>query len=354
MTPRTRWQLEASFKFDLLCLLNILTNDPFYTERYPGEYERFAPRMTPDVMEALTSIRRTIKEQKGGIVSALLTLLFSVTDDQALDDLIARLDNDEPMRQGYAASPYYSESSWAQYQSLRGELSCVFHWLKAIGFESEWHEAIRPKVEQRIAELIPEVARYDIIEAIERRLGRRLESDHVMVYLPYYVKPHGIKITGMRFLTAIDYPLRVVVHNAIHELLHPPYNLADDDELRVLIDRWREDPFVMHHVENHDPNFGYNSFEGYIEENMVQALDQLICEEFEVGHRSADACERWQKADDGMHQLAAAIYFTLKRADPLKPNRDVLIDAIERGPLAPGRVRETVEAFYQMKQEQNG
>jgi hypothetical protein len=351
MTPRTRWQLEASFKFDLLCLINILTNDHFYTERYPGEYERFAPRMTPDVIEALATIRRVIKDENGSIVSALLTLLFSVMDDRTLDDLIARLDNDEPMRQGYAASPYYSEPGWAQYQTLRGELSCVFQWLQAIGFEAEWHAAIRPKVERRIAELAAEVAGYDVVGEIEARLGRRLESDPVVIYLLYYVKPHGIKITGMRFLTAIDYPLRVVVHNAIHELLHPPYDLAADDELRALIDRWRENTFVMDHVENHDPNFGYNSFEGYVEENIVQALDQIICEKLGVGTRYADARQRWQQADGGMHQLAAAIYFTLKHDSSGLTTRDVLIDAIERGPLAPGRIRETAEHFNQEPHE---
>jgi hypothetical protein len=351
MTPRTRWQLEASFKFDLLCLINILTNDPFYTERYPGEYDRFFPRMTPDVVEALATIRRVIKDENGGIVSALLTLLFSVTDDQSLDDLVARLDNDEPMRQGYAASPYNSEPGWAQYQALRGELSCVFQWLREIGFEVEWHEAIRPKVERRIAELILEVAHYDIIQAIERRLGRRLDSDQVVVYLLYYVRPHGIKITGMRFLTSIDYPLSIVIHNAIHELLHPPFDLATDTAIRAALDRWREDEFVMRHANNHNADFGYNSFEGYIEENMVQALDQMICEKFGVGTRYADARQRWQQADGGMHQLAAAIYATLKQADPSTPTRDVLIDAIERGPLAPGRIRETAEHFNQEPHE---
>jgi hypothetical protein len=65
------------------------------------------------------------------------------------------------------------------------------------------------------------------------------------VYLLYYSKPHGIKITGMRFLTNYSYPFRIVLRNAIHEMMHPPYDLAHDAGLRASLQSLRSDAFLM-------------------------------------------------------------------------------------------------------------
>jgi hypothetical protein len=40
----------------------------------------------------------------------------------------------------------------------------------------------------------------------------------------------------------------------------------------------RADAFLMDKVNNHNPAFGYNTFEGFIEEDCVQALEQIINE----------------------------------------------------------------------------
>jgi hypothetical protein len=41
-------------------------------------------------------------------------------------------------------------------------------------------------------------------------------------------------------------------------------------------------------VQHHDPSFGYNTTEGYIEEDSVQALEQIVSEKFGFGR---NACE---------------------------------------------------------------
>jgi hypothetical protein len=102
----------------------------------------------------------------------------------------------------------------------------------------------------------------------------------------------------------------------------------------------------MDKVQNHNPAFGYNSFEGFVEEDVVQALDQIISERFEVAR---DARQRWRESDDGMHVLAVVLYSLMKEenfAETDQPLRDFLIHSIETGKLQAGRIEHIYRDFY--------
>ena len=70
------------------------------------------------------------------------------------------------------------------------------------------------------------------------------------------------------------------------------------------------DELIMRIVKEHDPKWGYTTLEGILNEDICQALDQLISEELGVARNPAD---RWRKADDGIHVLAAAFYGMLRQ-----------------------------------------
>lgn len=127
-------------------------------------------------------------------------------------------------------------------------------------------------------------------------------------YLLYFSKPHGIRITGPRYLTAYDYPLQIILQNAVHEPMHAPY-AREDAKFWEALAPLRKDTDLMNRVENHNPDFGYNSFEGVIEEGSVQALEQIISEKLGVAW---PAGPRWVRADDGLHIFAAAVYILMK------------------------------------------
>ena len=63
-------------------------------------------------------------------------------------------------------------------------------------------------------------------------------------------------------------------------------------------------------VREHDPKWGYDTLEGLFNEDICQALDQLISEQLGVGRNPAD---RWRNNDDGMHVLAGALYGMLRQ-----------------------------------------
>ena len=125
----TDWQVVPSFKFDVLCLLNTATGDSFYLNYYADDYEKLQPQLTPIAKEALANLKLKIKDEGGGIISALLTLYFSATEDSTLDDMIRTVENSQTMQDNLKQTPYYSDNSWQVYESISrlvgmGNISC--------------------------------------------------------------------------------------------------------------------------------------------------------------------------------------------------------------------------------------
>lgn len=346
MHDTTDWQIEPSFKFDVLCFLNSATGDSFYLRFYQDEYDKFEPKLTPDAKEALGNLKRKIKDEHQGIISALLTLYFSATEDETLDAMIKTLENSETMRNNLKQTPYYSEESWQVYESVREDLKIIFLFFKDIQLESYWEQNVLPKVKEKIASIEKELPKYNVIKEQESLLGFALPSNKITVYMLYYSQPHGIKITGMRFLTDAAWPFEIVLRNSVHEMMHPPYDLPNDDELQNTLSLLREDEFLMDKVLNHNPAFGYNSFEGYIEEDCVQALEQIINEKLKI---EREAHQRWKESDGGMHVFAVTLYNVMREENYNQKGelfRDFLVRMIRTEKLAPGTIKKIYDDFY--------
>ena len=342
---RTDWHVQPSFVMDTVCFLNVLTGDEFYTRYYKEDYERFEPRLTPAARSALANLKRKIKDEKKNIISAFLALYFSAADDRTLDDMLNTIKHSERMQNNLKKTTYYSDSGWELYESVKDDLRTVLLFLRSINFESYWKQNILPKIESKIDEIRNDLPKYDVVNEVERLLGSRLTSNSLAVYLLNYSQPHGIRITGLRFLTDAAYPFKIVLRNAVHEPMHPPYRLSTDADLKTALDSLRTDTFLMNKINNHNPAFGYNSFEGFIEEDCVQALEQIINEKFQV---EVEAHKRWKQNDDGMHVFAVALYSLMKDenfAAGREPFRDFLIRMIRSGKLAPGKFEAIHKTF---------
>lgn len=342
----TRWRIEPSFKYDALCLLNVLTGDPYYLEYYRSEYEALAPKLTPPVRKALADLKHEIKDKGGGIISAWLCLMFSAVPDETLEDMLRTLEDPAPMKKGLEQSGRFDEEGWKQLNLIRDDLSIVLRWMKETAVESEWRQRALPQAEKRIAEVRARVDDYNVIPLVEKQLGKALPTDEIVVYMLAYSQPHGIRITGSRFLTDAAWPFKITVRTATHELMHPPYDLDNDPELRNLMESLRADRFLMDKVENHNPSFGYNSLEGFVEEDCVQALDQLINEKLGLAD---EPHKRWKANDDGMHVLAVALYQILKEdryQDRGETFRDALVRILRNGELGHGRIQERHIAMF--------
>ncbi len=341
----TQWDLQPSLTFDAICALNMLSGDPYYLEYYQADYDRLAKQFRPEELAAFVNLKRRIKDQNGGIISASLALYFSAADAESLDDLIHTVQDSSAMRRNLQATPYYNDDGWKLYESNRPDLEAAFRALKRIHFDEDWEKNVKPKVEQARTAIAAKLPDYNVIPAVEAVLGSPRPSNKITVYLLYYSQPHGIKITGARFLTHYSYPFRIVLRNAIHEMMHPPYDLAHDPELRSGLESLKSDAFLMNKVEHHT-SFGYNTLAGLEEEDCVQALEQIIAERFGMG---GDPRKYWSQQDDGIHVLAVALYSLMKeqKFDGSKESFPTFLKRqLRSGALAHGQIEKLNQAFF--------
>jgi hypothetical protein len=342
----TQWSLEPSLKYDALCVLNVLSDDPFYLKYYQAEHDHFAPLLSESERESFHSLKRILKDEAGGIISAQLSLYFSTIDAETLDQMIQLVADSTSMRRALERTPYWNSDSWAAYDRSRPALKVALEALRRLGFAEYWTRAAKPQVDKRIAEIQPQLSRLDVIGAIEPRLGHPLQSRQIRVFLLAYSKPHGIRISGTRFLTHYSYPIEIVVRNAIHEMLHPPYDKNSPSIARALR-KLGKDPRIRAAVENHDRSFGYTTVEGYVEEDSVQAIEAVVAEELGVAR---DQRAYWKEQDGGMHVLAAAIYFQLRRAEQARgakvPFPEFFAAQVRGGHLTEKELGRTIDAFF--------
>jgi hypothetical protein len=340
----TDWELKPSMKYDALCLLNALSGDPYYLHYYQAEYDHFHSLFTPEENAAFAQLKHVIKDEGGGIVSARLSLYYSVVNDETLPEMIRTAHDSSVMEAELKKTPYWDDGEWKNYEQARPALENALRAMDRVGFAPYWKQSAAPGIEKKIAQLSPDLAKYDIVPVIERYLGFPLPSRTITVYLLAYSEPHGIRITGLRFLTHESYPFQIVLHNAIHEPMHPPYH-ANDPKVRKAIDLLGNDPLIVDKVKHHDASYGYNTAAGYIDEDSVQALEQIVAEQYGVAR---DAREYWREQDGGIHVLAAAIYVGYKAALQHSPvtYSDWFVQAVNNGELRGDKLQATVKTFF--------
>jgi hypothetical protein len=341
----TNWSFNPSLKYDALCMINILTGDPFYVQYYEKEYEEFSKQITPEVKPVLDKLLQ-IKQSTGVVLSAGLCLYYSAVADSTLDQLIQTTQDLSVLKNNFSKTVYFNEAEWGLFESLQGDLRACFVFLKEVGFEKYWSENNLPKIENKIEDLQEMISanNYNLISVQEKLLGFPLQNNAIMVNMIYYAQPHGMKITGTEFITDIAYDFNTVVHNAAHEMLHPPYDLAANNALQQSLEVLKNDTFLMNKVLNHDPKFGYNTFEAYIEENCVRALDQVVSEEIGLSDGPGD---RWKNADGGMHVFANALYQVMKEENFNSHGElfsDFLIRSISEGKFDQGSIKKRFDS----------
>src|SRR5580658_10373867 len=107
----TDWQLKPSLKYDTLCLLNVLSGDPYYLHYYQAEYDHFHSLFTPEEQAAFARLKQVIKDDGNGIVSAKLTLYYSVVDDESLAEMIRTAHDSAAMKAALQKTSYWSADS---------------------------------------------------------------------------------------------------------------------------------------------------------------------------------------------------------------------------------------------------
>ncbi|UKK84329.1 hypothetical protein L7H23_17440 [Sphingopyxis sp. BSN-002] len=333
---RTRWTVRASEGLDALAFLGPLARRELYLTYYQADVDVFAPRL-PDAIRADVAALWQEAEKAGfGLLGPSLSVIFSGNDHDSLAAIVAAVsDPGTALLPAYRASPYWSESDWAWFLAAAPRLKAVFGAMQVAGFAAFRAERAAG-LDARIAELTRDLAVYDVISLQEKLTGRAFDPQ-IEVVLLQFCKPHGIKVQGQTFLQAADWNTAITVRNAAHEMLHPPVPM-DGAAAKAALAVLEKDELFTRIVREHDPQWGYTTLDGLFNEDLTQALDQLIAEALGVARNPAD---RWRQSDDGIHVLAGAFYGMLRDDKWIETGGSIeawLAKSVETGRFAPARL----------------
>jgi hypothetical protein len=306
---RTRWSVRPSAGLDAIAFLQPLSGRSLYTEPYAEELKAFAPRLPLEVRTDVRSLWAEAERAGVGLLAPELELIFSSgRNGDTIDAILAGLEAPERnLLPAYRESPYWEQETWAWLMGARQRLTTVFRAMLTAGFVPFREQLAGRVLAERVASVQRDLGGFDVIAWQEKLTGHSFDPT-INIVLLLFCKPHGIKVQGQTFLQAYDYDIPTTVRIAAHEMLHPPVPM-EGAAARAALAVVSKDPLMTRIVRDHDPRWGYTTLKGLLNEDLCQALDQLISEALGVGRNPAD---RWRQSDDGMHVLAAAFYGYLR------------------------------------------
>ena len=330
---RTRWNVVGSEGYDAIAFLGALSGRDLYRRYYAADADAFAARLPAAIRADIPRLADESDKSSFGLLWPVLANVLSGAGVTTLDSVIGLLADLSRVRPSFERNPGREESDWIWLTASAPRLHAVFTALRAAGFPAFRRDRLGAGFDARIAEVSRALGGYDVVRWQEKLTGRTFDPV-VNVVLLAFSKPHGAKMQGQTFLQAADYDTATTVRIAAHEMLHPPFPMdgaAAKGALAIL----EKDPLIPRIVREHDPKWGYTTLDGMLNEDMAQALDQLISEALGVARNPAD---RWRQADDGIHVLAAGLYGLLRADKWVEAGGDIeqwLGRAAAAGRLAP-------------------
>ena len=261
--------LGVSYTMDLLNFLSVLTGQEFYVREHRTAFERWHPWLSNGAKAALAEALALLKSPMLG--PALTLGISAVPDFDAvpLSDLLA---DPERVRRHLQATVYYDPEQWPVGAQVYGCVLPVVQELEALGFRRYWEAERRPLIDAAIGRLRAAIdpLDFDLAQAVADMLGPPRQSvEPVTVLLCSFVAPHGIKVCGPVYLMDIRERHPNMVRTALHEMFHPPYQ---EEEVAGALVALARDPLVVSTFEAQDPVYRYQSINGWIEENVVEAM----------------------------------------------------------------------------------
>lgn len=339
----TEWSVSSAEGLDAILLLGAISGDTLQASIYGDEIAFIREQLSSEALEAAARIDQTIRVENEGLTGPSLSYFFSAGPFETLEDVLASArDPDRFIAPNLDLLISWPEGRYEETLVIMPDVITVLEAFQAMDFGRWYQESYGDLIAQGIRQTRQAVEPHDVIPEQARLLGRELDP-LIEIRILAFSQPYGIRIAGQRFLAHYSYPAGIQLRVAAHEIFHPPYDV-EDEALFTSLRELSEDPWMRSVVENHNPAFGYNSFEGLLNEGSTQALDQFVSERLGF---AIDPGSRWGQHDGGMHMLAAALYHAM-REDGFDQTggryEDWLHSAIARGWMTPEEVRRRARA----------
>jgi len=299
-----KFNVRYSYNLDLLNLINVLTADDFYLGWHKGIFELFGEPLSK---KSKGCIKEAVEINGSAMLGPLLSLIISAVPNFEKRSIVRMLSDIDYLHSHFKSFVYYKAEKWTEHVSILCLLLTVIKELETKGFREYWKKERLPLIKRSQRQFRSYANKYHIDDEIEFMLGIGQAPESITVYLCTFAAPHGIKICGPRYLTDIVFPKEISLGIAIHEMFHPPYNAKN---LEKELQRLGNDPLLKHAFETKDPRFGYPTMEGFIEENVVEAMAIFICHKLGL---EKDPLDYFAKHDGGSHMLSVVLFEYFKR-----------------------------------------
>lgn len=334
----TQWEVTSAEGMDALLLIGAAGGDVMQADIYPEEIAWVRDNISSEGLEAIDEIDAALRQRIGVLTGPSMAYFFSANEVETLDDVIASAaDPRGRLQPGLMNSPHWDAARFDNAVRLMPIIHTALTELREAGF-SNWYAAnYADEINAALAVNRAGVEPYDIIPEQEWLLGRALDPQ-IEILIASFSKPYGIRIMGQRFIAYHGWEAETQLRVAAHEIFHPPFD-PNDTELLDLLSDLEADPWMQSIVNDHNPQYGYNSFMGVINEGSTQALDQIVSDRLGFGRETG---ARWRDADGGMHMFAAAAWHAMVEdgfANEGGVYSDWLKSALRRGLLSPSEVR---------------
>lgn len=264
-------QIRTAYALEMANFLNVLTADEFYTSRHPEAYAHWAPQLSEASRDAM---RTAVAVNGSTMLGPYVSYLIAAVPGFAQMNLGALL---ALPRAAYEGLDSHWADEWGKFEALRANLGPVVAELEELGFRSWWEAERLPLIHQATASLerYLDTLEIDLGASAAAMLGKGQADSlaQIELYLCTFARPHGMKIHGWRYVSDVSFPQAFTVRIALHEMFHPPYQV---EELRQEADALIVDPLFQESFRNLNPQFGYNTADSFLEENVVEAMELFV------------------------------------------------------------------------------
>ncbi|HEX3021424.1 MAG TPA: hypothetical protein VHP81_03425 [Lachnospiraceae bacterium] len=300
-----------SYNLDLLCFLNVLTNDEYFVSRYREDYDQFYPKLKN---ETRSSMERLVEAWKSPILSPKLTLMISSLENFNERDVKEMLQSFDEIKQQMAKTPYgeTDEEYNVLFKHATSTLIPVIEELEELRFKEYWLKDRLPIIIDKCKELDTYFEDFNLEAYINQY--KSIGDEDIVVYMCTFAKPYGIRLCGNVLISDCTYRKETVLANVTHEVYHPPYEYS---KVSKYVDQLSQKGWVMDAFKKQDPLSGYSTMEGFIEEHIVEALGTYIV--YQLGVEKAPY-EYFKNHDGGSHVISP-YFFKYLQENKRKPNQ---------------------------------
>jgi len=287
------------YNMELLCFLNIMTADKYYVNFHKAMFDKFYPKITGKTKR---NIQAMIKGQGYTMLSPALTLLISSLSNFSGRSLTEMLNNRNEIESSMSKTPYtFSHEDYDFYFShFRNAVIPLIEELEAAGIHDFWLTDRLPKIRHKCDEMDAFLHQFNVEKLINRY--KNIDNSDFTVYLCSFAKPHGIKLCGNNIISDSSYTNETILSNVTHEVFHPAFNFETvKQHLNVLAEK----SWVKEAYKNQNPNSGYYTIDGFIEEHIVEALGIYVLVNLGI---NIDPIEYFKIHDEGSHVISPHFY----------------------------------------------